>query len=64
MPRAIADEEGYLHKGTKSHWTDEPVTRVNGQTNQYKLAKPTVSINFLLWTPQVVLIDAMSLINT
>ena len=57
LPRAIADEEGYPQKGTKSHWTDK-------LQNRYKLAKPTVFMNFLLWMPQVVLIDAMFLINT
>ena len=56
LPRAIVDEEGYPHKGTKSHWTDK-------LHNRYKAAKPTVFMNFPLWTPQVVLIDAMFLIN-
>ena len=56
LPRAIADEEGYPHKGTKSRWTDKLESR-------YKSAKPTVFTNFPLWTPEVVIIDAMFLIN-
>ena len=56
LPRAIADEDGCPHKGNKSHWTDKLL-------NRYRTAQPTVFTNFPLWTPQVVLIDAMFLIN-
>jgi len=53
FPRALA---GYLHKGNKSNWTHK-------LNNQYRTAQPPVSTNFLPWTPQVVIIDAMFLIN-
>ena len=55
-PRALADEQGFPHKGCKSKWTDKLQSR-------YQTAEPIVFFNRLLWTPDVVLIDAMFLIN-
>ena len=55
-PRALADEQGFPHKDCKSKWTDKLQSR-------YQTAEPIVFFNRLLWTPDVVLIDAMFLIN-
>ena len=55
-PRALADEKGHPQKGNKSHWTDKLISR-------YRTTKPPVFTNYSLWTPQVVIIDAMFLIN-
>ena len=55
-PRALADEHGFPHKESKSTWTDK-------LQSWYQIAEPTVSSNRLLWTLDVVLIDAMFLIN-
>ena len=52
LPRALADEEGNPHKGSKSHWTDKLHSR-------YRTTTPSVFTNSPPWTPQVVLIDAM-----
>ena len=56
LPRALADKEGNPHKGSKSHWTDKLHSR-------YRTTTPSVFTNSPPWTPQVVLIDAMFLIN-
>ena len=52
-PRALADEHGFPHKGNKSTWADK-------LQSQYRTTDPTVFFN---WTPDVMLIDAMFLIN-
>ena len=55
-PRALADEEGHPHKGSKSHWTDKLQSR-------YRTTEPPLFTICPPWTPQVVLLDAMFLIN-
>jgi len=55
-PRALADEDGYPHKGSKSNWTDK-------LTNRYKSTQPPAFTNYSLWMPEVVIIDAMFLIH-
>ena len=57
LPRALANEDGYPHKGTKSHWTDKLQQR-------YQLTEPRVFMNQVPWVPQTVIIDAMFMINT
>ena len=56
-PWAFADKDGFPHKGSKSNWTDKLQSR-------YQNAKPTVFSNCLLWTPDVVLINARPLRRT
>ena len=56
LPKAIANEEGYPHKGNKSRWTNKLETR-------YKSALPSTFTNFPPWMPQVAIINAMFLIN-
>jgi len=56
LPRAIADEDGNPHKSNKSSWTDKLSSR-------YSLANPQVFTSQLPFVPQVVIIDAMFLIN-
>ena len=43
-PRALADEQGFPHKGCKSKWTDKLQSR-------YQTAEPIVFFNRLLWIP-------------
>ena len=57
LPRALADEDRFPHKGNKSTWTDK-------LQNIYQLAEPApVFMNLLPWVPEVVIIDAMLMIN-
>ena len=58
-PRALADENGNPHKGSKSIWTDKFKKR-------YVLSDPQVFYSKLPlgWTPEVAIIDTMFLINT
>lgn len=58
-PRALASESGIPHKGSKAKWTDKLQTR-------YCNSIPSVFCNALRseWVPQVVVIDAMFIINT
>ena len=55
-PRALADCNGAPHKGTKSVWTDKLQARYNPSV-------VTTQLPFG-WTPEVVVIDAMFMINT
>ena len=57
LPRALADEDGYPHKASKSHWTDK-------LQQCYQFTEPMVFMNHLPWVPQTVIIDAMFMINT
>ena len=59
FPRALADEEGNPHKSAKSNWLDKLQSR-------YQTAKPPVVVSTLPqgWLPQLVILDAMFLINT
>ena len=56
LPRALADEDSNPHKGNKSTWTDK-------LQNRYQSADPPVFMNLLPWVPEVVIIDAMFMIN-
>lgn len=58
FPRAISDENGYPHKGTKSSWTDK-------LSNRYNSPDLPVITNTLPqgWNPQAVIVDGMFLIN-
>lgn len=55
MPRALAEVDGTPHKGNKSNWTD----KLKGR---YTSAPPFKSS--LEWLPEVVIIDAMFILNT
>ena len=57
LPRALSDEDGKPHKGSKSTWTDKLSSR-------YQTADPPVFTSSLHFTPEVVIIDAMFIINT
>ena len=57
LPRAIANEDGYPHKASKSKWTGK-------LTSRYISADPPVFTSYLPLSPQVVIIDAMFIINT
>ena len=57
LPRALCDEDGNPHKGTKSAWTDKLFIR-------YQKTDPPVFTTTLPLPPQVVIIDAMFVINT
>ena len=57
LPRALSDEDGNPHKGSKSTWTDKLASR-------YLTADPPVFTSLSPFTPQVVIIDAMFIINT
>ena len=57
LPRALSDEDGHPHKGSKSTWTDKLASR-------YQTTVPPVFTSFLPVTPEVVIIDAMFIINT
>ena len=58
-PRALADEEGYPHKASKSKWTDKLRSRY-----QSTECPPVTRSLPSAWMPQVTIIDAMFLINT
>ena len=57
LPRSLVDEDGFLQKANKSHWTDK-------LQQQHQLIEPRVFINQPQWVPQAVIIDAMFVINT
>lgn len=57
FPRALADENGNPHKSSKSNWSDK-------LTSRYESADPPVFISYLPFIPQVVIIDAMFMLNT
>ena len=57
LPRALSDEDGKPHKGSKSTWTDK-------LSSLYQTADPPVFTSSLHFTPEVVIIDAMFIINT
>ena len=59
FPRALCDENGTPHKSSKSHWNDK-------LKHRYASANPPVFSNSITseFVPQVVIIDAMFLINT
>ena len=57
LPRALADEDGNPHKSSKSSWSDKLAKR-------YECANPSVFMSSLLHIPQVVIIDAMFMLNT
>jgi hypothetical protein len=48
LPRALADEDGNPHKGSKSNWSDK-------LENRYQSASPTPFMNTLTQPPQAVL---------
>lgn len=54
LPRSLAEADGTLHKGVKSKWTDKLQARYE------KIS----FISTLEWVPEVVIIDAMFIINT
>ena len=57
LPRAIADLNGLPHKGNKSNWTNKLESR-------YTVPEYNPLNESLKWNPDIVVIDAMFLINT
>ena len=57
LPRALADEDGNPHKGSKRIWSEKLESR-------YQSIHLPVFIKTVPWLPQVDIVDAMFLVNT
>ena len=56
LPRALAEADGSLHKGSKVKWTEKLRSR-------YAVQGSTPFSTLLSWTPQAAIVDAMFTIN-
>lgn len=57
LSRALANEDGTPQKGSKTNWSDKLESR-------YQAAKPSVFMKTLTLLPQIVITDAMFIVNT